>query len=80
MAFPPKTWIEIFEYDDDEIVAGYREYRPEDPMPGENRSDGYRWGWANRKKDNTGIEDGYEPVRREFIRSMPNGLFLGKLN
>ena len=67
--FPPTEWWHIFEYDDDEIVAGYRDYRPGDPEPGANHSDGYRWGWINGRKDTTHAPDGYEPVRYAYIRN-----------
>ncbi|TPM25696.1 hypothetical protein [Mesorhizobium sp. B2-3-4] len=67
MVFPPRDEWDIAAYDTDEVVAGYREYRPEEPQPGENRSPAYRWGWANRRKDMTHQPDGLEDVRRIFI-------------
>jgi hypothetical protein len=70
-SWPPRTWLDVEAYDDDEIVAGFRDYRPDDPEPGENHSHGYRWGWTNRRKDSTGIDDGFEGVRRELIRNSP---------
>ena len=69
--FPPKHWTDIFAYYEDEVVAGYREYRPDEPEPGPNRSPGYRWGWANRKGDTTGEPDGLDHVRRDYIRATP---------
>lgn len=72
--YPPSCWQDIFAYDEDEVVCGYREYRHDEPDPGPNRSAGYRWGWANRKRDNTGMPDGLDRVRREYIRAIP-GIF-----
>lgn len=66
-AFPPRDEWEVLAYDVDEMVAGYREYRPDDPEPGANRSPAYRWGWANRRKDSTGEPDGFEEIRQAFI-------------
>jgi hypothetical protein len=65
-AFPPTSALDVFFYDEDEVVAGYRGYRPGDPEPGGNRSPGYRWGWANRRVDSTGEDHGYSHVRREI--------------
>jgi hypothetical protein len=66
--FPPRTAFDILAYDTEEIVAGYRQYRDGDPEPGDNRSASYRWGWANARKDVTREPDGFEPLRRDFIR------------
>lgn len=66
--FPPRSWEDIAAYDTDESVAGYREHRPDDPPPGPNRSPGYRWGWTNRRKDMTGVPDGFESIRRDYYR------------
>jgi hypothetical protein len=65
--YPPKTWEDVESYDGDDIVAGYREHTSGDPPPGPNRPPGYRWGWANARKDATGQEDGFEHVRAEGI-------------
>jgi len=67
--FPPRHWTDIFGYDDDDVVSGYREHRPNDPEPGANRSPGYRWGWANRQRDSSREDDGLDQVRREYIRA-----------
>lgn len=66
--FPPRDAWDIAAYDTDEVVAGYREHRICDPVPGPNRSPAYRWGWANSHKDATGTPDGYEPLRHAFIQ------------
>lgn len=66
--FPPLTAFDILAYDTEEIVAGYRQFRPCDPEPGDNRSASYRWGWANARRDMTREPDGFEGLRREFIR------------
>ena len=72
MTFPPKTPEDIMTYDGDEVMAGYRDHRPDDPPPGDNHSPGYRWGWTNRRKDCTSEPDGHEPVRYAYIRMMRN--------
>lgn len=70
--FPPATWQDIFAYPDDDVIAGYREYRPNEPEPGANHAPGYRWGWANRKRDATGEDDGYSAVRSQYYAACPN--------
>ena len=72
--YPPTCWQDIFAYDDDDVMSGYREYRPTEPEPGANRAAGYRWGWANRKRDTTGEPDPFDGVRRAYIAAVP-GLF-----
>lgn len=69
--FPPTCWQDIFAYDDDEVLAGYRDWRPCELEPGPNHSPGYRWGWANRKRDHTGEDDGMVGVRMAYIRQFP---------
>lgn len=66
--FPPRDEWDVAAYDTDEVVAGYREHRPDDPVPGPNRSPAYRWGWSNRRRDMTHLPDGFEPIRYAFIR------------
>ncbi len=65
--FPPRDEWDIAAYPTDEVVAGYREYRPDDPAPGPNHSAGYRWGWTNGRRDVTHEPDGFEPLRYAFI-------------
>ncbi len=65
--FPPRDEWDIAAYDTDEVVAGYRDHRLGDPLPGPNHSPGYRWGWTNAHKDATRIPDGFEPLRNAFI-------------
>lgn len=69
--FPPKCWQDIFAYDDDDVVAGFREYRLGEPEPGPNRPAGYRWGWANRKRDTTREPDAFDEVRRSYMAAVP---------
>lgn len=69
-AFPPTCIEDIMSYDADEVMAGYREYRRDDPEPGDNRSPGYRWGWTNRKRDVTYEPDPFIELRYEYIRTM----------
>lgn len=66
--FPPRTALDIAGYDLADMVAGYHDYRPEDPTPGPNHSAGYRWGWMNRHRDETLEDDGHEYVRMAYIR------------
>lgn len=66
--FPPRDEWDVLAYDEDELVAGYRSYRPDDPEPGGNHSPAFRWGWVNRRKDSTRIPDGFEGIRSAFIR------------
>lgn len=68
--FPPRDAWEIAAYDTDEVVAGYLSYRAADAdmPPGENHSPAFRWGWTNKRKDVTGIPDGFEGVRSAFIQ------------
>jgi len=65
--FPPRDEWDIAAYPTDEIVAGYRDHRHDDPEPGPNHSPGYRWGWTNRRRDVTHEPDGFEPLRYAFI-------------
>lgn len=70
--FLPRDAWDIAAYDTDECVAGYREYRIDDPVPGPNHSPGYRWGWTNAHQNATGAPDGYEPQRRAYIAMTRN--------
>jgi len=65
--FPPRDDWDVAAYDTDEVVAGYREHRPDDPAPGDNRSPAYRWGWANCRRDMTHEPDGLDGVRHAYI-------------
>jgi hypothetical protein len=66
--FPPRDEWDIAAYDTDELVAGYRDYRPDDPAPGPNHSPAYRWGWTNKRKDMTREPDGFEVLRHRYIQ------------
>ncbi|MGN6769284.1 MAG: hypothetical protein ACTHJQ_05465 [Rhizobiaceae bacterium] len=66
--FPPRDEWDVAGYDNDEVVAGYRDYSPDIIAPGSNHSNGYRWGWLNRRRDTTGEPDGFDGVRWTFIR------------
>lgn len=65
--FPPRDAWDIAAYDTNEVVAGFREYRPGDPDPGPNHAPGYRWGWANRRYDTTKEPDGFTGLRMAYI-------------
>lgn len=66
--FPPRDAWEIAAYPTDDVVLGYMEHRLDDPVPGDNRSPGYRWGWANRRRDVTHEPDGFDAVRRAYFK------------
>lgn len=66
--FPPRDEWDVAAYDTDDVVAGYREHRISDPVPGPNHAPGYRWGWTNGRKDATRSPDGFEGLRSAFIR------------
>lgn len=52
MTFEPvSTLADLDTLDDDEIVAGYNDWRPGDPEPGENRGRAYWHGWMNAARD-----------------------------
>lgn len=66
--FPPRDEWDIAAYDTDDVMSGYREHSVHEPLPGDNRAPGYRWGWANARKDATHVYDGWEPIRYAYIR------------
>jgi hypothetical protein len=66
--FPPKDYLDVIAYDDDECVAGYRAHNINDDPPGDNHSPGYRWGWLNARRDATRVDDGYEQIRSDYIQ------------
>jgi hypothetical protein len=53
---PVRTLAELDTLDDDEILAGYREWHPGDPEPGPNRSKAYWHGWRNAAIDRREID------------------------
>ena len=48
---PVSTVEDLDRLDNDEIVAGYLAFRPDDPEPGHNHSRAYWHGWCNRARD-----------------------------
>jgi hypothetical protein len=48
---PVATLDDLCSLDDEEIIAGYREFRPDDPEPGPNRGRAYWHGWMNAARD-----------------------------
>lgn len=52
---PVRTKADLDVLDDDEILAGYIEYRPDDPEPGQNRGRAYWHGWRNAAMDHKRI-------------------------
>lgn len=65
--FPPRDEWDIAAYPQDDCVAGYRDYRPDDVEPGPNHAPGYRWGWVNRRRDHTSKTDGFDHLRSAYI-------------
>lgn len=65
--FPPRDEWDIAAYDTDQVVAGYREHRLDDPSPGGNHHPAYRWGWTNARKDCSHLSDGFEGLRARYI-------------
>lgn len=61
MTFEPvSTLDDLDSLNDDEIVAGYREWRKGDPQPGPNRGRAYWHGWMNAARDH-----GEQPISPE---------------
>jgi hypothetical protein len=57
---PIATLDDLNSLDEDEILAGYRDYRRGDPEPGPNRGRAYWHGWMNAARD-----DGERPITAE---------------
>jgi hypothetical protein len=68
VVFPPRDEWDIAAYPDDQVLKGYCEHNLGDEPPGDNHSPGYRWGWANARKDATHAPDGFEQIRYAYIR------------
>lgn len=66
-SFPPRDEWDIAAYEHDEVVAGFRGWCPDDPIPGDNHSPSYRWGWTNAARDHASCDDGYDGIRAAFI-------------
>ncbi|NTA27418.1 hypothetical protein [Allorhizobium ampelinum] len=65
LVFPPIDEWDIVAYPIDDVVNGYLSFKNDDPDPGNNHSAGFRWGWANCKKDRIykTSPDGFERLR-----------------
>lgn len=48
---PVATLADLDALNDNDIVSGYREFRPGDPEPGLNRGRAYWHGWCNAARD-----------------------------
>lgn len=70
--FPPTRWQDIEAYDHDEVVEGFLSHERDDPVPGPNHSDGFRWGWLNAHRDRMGGDDGFDHFRRIYIAARQN--------
>jgi hypothetical protein len=65
--FPVIATLEEFDaLDSEQVFAGYREARPGDPEPGENRGKSYWHGWCNRMRD-AGLLD-WNPIHANVVR------------
>lgn len=65
--FPPRDEWDIAAYPIDDVVAGFRDHRPDDPAPGPNHAPGYRWGWTNCRRDTAHEPDGFDGLRFAYI-------------
>jgi hypothetical protein len=45
------TLDDLNSLDEDEVIAGYRDYQKGDPEPGANRGRAYWHGWMNAARD-----------------------------
>lgn len=67
---PVGTLADLDTLNEDEIVAGYREFRRDDPPPGANRGRAYWHGWRNAARDSGMIEgdDAMAALAAEYVR------------
>ena len=70
--FPPRDEWDVAAYDHLEAMAGFMEFNPQEAAPGGNRSPAYRWGWKNRARDQHHQDDGYDHIRRSYIKLRRN--------
>lgn len=70
--FPPRDEWDVAAYDSNEVVAGYRDHAPDDPVPGPNHSPAYRWGWTNRRRDAMRNCDGFDGIRHAYFELSRN--------
>jgi hypothetical protein len=66
---PVSTMEDLLTLDSDEMVAGYRDYCPTDPWPGENRGRAYWHGWRNAAIDRgmINIDAAAQRLAREYL-------------
>ncbi|MBD0416522.1 hypothetical protein [Oryzicola mucosus] len=55
-------------YDQQEYDAGYQAHKAYEPVPGDERSPSYRWGWVSRRKDASGQPDEFDEIRKAAAR------------
>jgi hypothetical protein len=65
--FPPRNAWDVLAYDGEETMNGYRDFAFNKPLPGDDRTPAYRWGWQNAQRDATHARDGYEDIRYDYI-------------
>lgn len=65
---PVRPLADLDSLDDDQIVAGYREWTPDAPEPGPNRGRAYWHGWRNASIDHHTIptDDASWQLVREY--------------
>ena len=70
---PVRTKDDLETLDKDEIVAGYVDFRPGDPEPGENRGRAYWHGWRNAAADHKQIpmDDAMHQLAHELYPHSP---------
>jgi hypothetical protein len=68
---PVSSLDDLNSLDEEEVLAGYRDYKRGDPEPGPNRGRAYWHGWMNAARD-----DGERPtttdtrqLAREYLRA-----------
>ncbi len=65
---PVTTWAELKTFDEDEMLAGYRDGFAGEPEPGDNRSKAHWHGWRNGHRDKFG--DHWDPAADALIKEM----------
>jgi hypothetical protein len=69
---PVASVADLDTLDEDEILAGYREYRVGDPEPGPNRGRAYWHGWRNAARDRGQLpsDDASRRLAHEYLAKL----------
>jgi hypothetical protein len=69
---PVASVADLDTLDEDEILAGYREYRVGDPEPGPNRGRAYWHGWRNAARDRSQLpsDDASRRLAHEYLAKL----------